>query len=61
VDDPLAFSDKCPCLIKVVIQEAEELLRTSLRAKSLRWLYDQVHASFPEIRKNAISDWIKAL
>lgn len=61
VDDPSAFTDKCPCLIKVVIQEAEDLLRASLRAKSLRWLHDQGHAGFPESRKNAISDWIKAL
>lgn len=61
VDDPSIFSGNCPCLIKVVIQEAEDLLRTSLRAKSLRWLYDQVHGSFPAEKQSAISAWIKAL
>ena len=61
VDDPSIFTDECPCLIKVVFQEAEELFRNSLRAKSLRWLYDQVHNSFPEEKKAAISEWIKSL
>jgi len=61
VDDPSVFTDKCPCLIKVVIQEAEELLRNRLRTKSLRWLYDQVHNDFPEKKKMAINDWMKAI
>ena len=61
VDDPTVFTDKCPCLIKVVIQEAEELFRLRLRSKSLRWLYDQVHSDFPEDKKNAIGDWIKTI
>lgn len=61
VDDPSVFTDKCPCLIKVVIQEAEELFRNSLRSKSLRWLYDQVHSDFPDDKKNAIDNWIKAI
>jgi len=61
VDDPSVFTDKCPCLIKVVIQEAEELFRNRLRTKSLRWLHDQVHNNFPEEKKRAISDWIKTI
>ena len=61
VDDPSIFTDECPCLIKVVFQEAEELFRNSLRAKSLRWLYDQVHNSFPKEKKAAISEWIKSI
>ena len=61
VDDPSVFTDKCPCLIKVVIQEAEELFRDRLRSKSLRWLYDQVHSDFPDDKKNAIDKWIKAI
>lgn len=61
VDDPSVFTDKCPCLIKVVIQEAEEAFRDRLRAKSLRWLYDQVHSDFPEDKKKAITGWIKAI
>ncbi len=61
VDDPSVFTDKCPCLIKVVIQEAEELLRERLRSKSLRWLYDQVLRDFPDDKKNAIDNWIKTI
>lgn len=61
VDDPSAFTSKCPCLIKVVIQEAEELFRNRLRTISLRWLYDQVQNDFPEDKKRAISEWIKSL
>jgi Rrf2 family protein len=61
VDDPSVFSDKCPCLIKVVIQEAEELFRDRLRSKSLRWLYDQVHGDFPEDKKQAITGWIESI
>lgn len=60
VDDPSVFTDKCPCLIKVVIQEAEELFRKSLKSKSLRWLYDQVYGDFPKAKKKAITEWIKA-
>jgi Rrf2 family protein len=61
VDDPSVFTDKCPCLIKVVIQEAEELLRERLRSKSLRWLHYQVHSNFPDDKKNAIDNWIKTI
>ncbi len=61
VDDPSVFTDKCPCLIKVVMQEAEELFRGSLRAKSLGWLHDQVCRDFPEQKKVAISEWIKGV
>lgn len=61
VDDPSVFTDKCPCLIKVVIQEAEELFREQLRTKTLRWLYDQVHGEFPEDKKQAITQWIETI
>lgn len=61
VDDPTVFTDKCPCLIKVVIQEAEELFREKLRTKSLRWLYDQVHSGFPDDKKDAITHWIETI
>jgi Rrf2 family protein len=60
VDDPSVFTDKCPCLIKIVIHEAEELFRASLRSKSLRWLYEQVCGDFPEDKKDAIAKWIKS-
>ncbi|MFP5260148.1 MAG: Rrf2 family transcriptional regulator, partial [Acidobacteriota bacterium] len=58
VDDPSVFSEKCPCLIKVVIQEAEDAFRDSLRRKSLRWLFDQVRGGFPEAKKQAMANWI---
>ncbi len=61
VDDPSVFTDKCPCLIKVVIQEAEQLFRERLMIKSLRWLYHQVHSNFPDDKKNAINNWIKTI
>ena len=61
VDDPSVFTDECPCLIKAVIQEAEELFRNKLRTKSLRWLYNQVHNDFPEGKKKAIAEWIKTI
>jgi Rrf2 family protein len=61
VNDPSMFTDKCPCLIKVVIQEAEELMRNQLRTKSLRWLHEQVHKDFSEEKKKAIADWLKDL
>lgn len=60
VDDPSVFTDKCPCLIKTVINEAEYLFRESLRSKSLRWLFDQVYGDFSKAKKMAISEWIKA-
>jgi len=61
VDDPSVFTDQCPCLIKVVIQEAEELFRNRLKTKSLRWLHDQVNNDFSEEKKKAISTWIKTI
>ena len=60
-DDPSVFTDKCPCLVKVVIQEAEQLFRDRLRSRSLRWLHDQVHGDFPEDKKNSIDNWIKTI
>ncbi len=61
VDDPSVFTDKCPCLIKVVIQEAEELMRNQLRAKSLQWLHEQVHKDFSVEKKKGIVDWLKTI
>lgn len=58
VDDPTIFTDKCPCLIKVVIQDAENLFRKELKAKSLRWLYNKVHNDFSDDKKRAIREWV---
>jgi len=61
VTDPSIFTDKCPCLIKVVIHEAEEVMRNHLRKKSLLWLYEQVHNDFPGDKKKALAEWMNAL
>lgn len=61
VEDPSIFTDKCPCLIKVVIHEAEKTLRNQLRSKSLRWLYDEASIDFTEERKEAVTKWIMEL
>ncbi|MFO0754261.1 MAG: Rrf2 family transcriptional regulator [Thermodesulfovibrionales bacterium] len=61
VDDPSIFTDKCPCLIKVVIQEAEELMRSRLKTKSLLWLHENVYNDFSEDKKRAIADWARDL
>lgn len=59
VDDPSVFTAQCPCLIKVVMQEAEDLFRERLRSKSLRWLHTQVSQGFSLTKKMAIADWIR--
>jgi Rrf2 family protein len=61
VTDPRIYTDRCPCLIKVVMQEAEELMRDKLRKKSLRWLHVQVHKEFSVAKKKAIAGWSKGL
>jgi Rrf2 family protein len=61
VDDPSIFTHKNPCLIKSVIQEAEELFRERLRTRSLEWLFGQVSSGFDDDRKNAIAQWINVL
>lgn len=57
VKDSSTFNSKCPCLIKVVIAEGEEQMRTYLRGKSLYWLYHSVSKDFSEKRKEGIADW----
>lgn len=34
--------EKCPCLIKTVMVEAEEVMRESLRKKNIEWLHNEV-------------------
>lgn len=61
VDDPGLFTDECPCLIKVVIQEAEEIMRSQLRSKSLHWLREKVHEDFSAEKKAGITEWLKTI
>ena len=49
----------CPCLIKVVMSEAEDQMRNYLREKSLQWLMDQVTKDFSESKKQLITSWQK--
>jgi Rrf2 family protein len=60
-NDPSVFSKSCPCLIKVVIYEAEELFRDSLKKKSLLWLHKKVKPNFSNETKKAISDWAESI
>ena len=55
---PSSF-EKCPCLIKVVMLEAEEQMRRYLAEKSLAWLNEEAKKEFTEDKKKAIDDWLK--
>jgi len=48
---------KCPCLIKVVMLEAEDQMKQHLKGKTLRWLRDQVDAKIPEEHGKATLEW----
>jgi Rrf2 family protein len=55
---PDAFT-KCPCLIKVVMLEAEEQMRQYLSNKTLGWLHEQVENKIPEEYGKATIEWFK--
>lgn len=55
----LSSFEKCPCLIKVVMLEAEEQMRRYLAEKSLAWLNAEAKKEFTEDKKKAIDDWLK--
>jgi Rrf2 family protein len=49
---------KCPCLIKVVMLEAEDEMRKYLSNKTLSWLYDEVYnKKLPKEAENAMIEW----
>ena len=48
---------KCPCLIKVVMLEAEEQMRQYLNNKTLGWLHEQVSNKIPEEQGKATIEW----
>ncbi len=52
---PRSYS-KCPCLINVVMKEAENEMKKYLEKKTLGWLYDEVYnKKFPkEVEENTI-------
>lgn len=51
--------EKCPCLIKVIMIEAEEKMRQYLAEKSLAWLNEEAKKGFTEDKKKATNDWFK--
>ena len=48
---------KCPCLIKIVMTEAEDQMKQYLRQKTLKWLRDQVNNKIPEEHAKATIEW----
>ncbi|RNC29134.1 MAG: putative HTH-type transcriptional regulator [Candidatus Dichloromethanomonas elyunquensis] len=48
---------KCPCLIKVVMLEAEEQMKQYLRGKTLAWLSEQVKNTLPEEHTRSTIEW----
>ena len=48
---------KCPCLIKVVMVEAEDQMKNHLKAKTLAWLSEEVKMKVPAEHGNAIVEW----
>lgn len=49
---------KCPCLIKVVMLEAENEMKKYLNGKTLAWLYNEVYNSkLPKGMKEATIEW----
>ena len=48
---------KCPCLIKVVMQDAEDKMKDFLKEKTLHWLQNQVNGKIPEGHAKATKEW----
>ncbi|OOM15954.1 Rrf2 family transcriptional regulator [Clostridium saccharobutylicum] len=49
---------KCPCLIKVVMLEAENEMRKYLSNKTLAWLYDEVYnKKLPKDAEKTMIEW----
>lgn len=56
---PDVYTSKCPCLIKVVMLEAEDQMRQYLNNKTLGWLHDQVKTKLPEEHMKATKEWFE--
>jgi Rrf2 family protein len=48
---------KCPCLIKVVMSEAEEQMRRYLNERTLAWLHNEVKNKIPVEHSKATIEW----
>lgn len=51
------FSGDCPCLIKHVMHDAEDHMRTYLKSKTLVWLNDELDDTIPKDRRDAVTSW----
>jgi len=52
---------ECPCLIKTVFTDAEEVMRDYLRGKTLAWLCGSVNEKVPEDIRDASKEWFEKL
>ena len=51
---------KCPCLIKVVMLEAENEMKKYLKNKTLAWLHNEVYNNvLPKEMEEATTEWFK--
>ena len=51
---------KCPCLIHVVMLEAENEMKKYLHNKNLKWLYEEVyHKKLPKGEKEKMLHWFQ--
>lgn len=50
---------ECPCLIKDIMHEAEDVMRDFLKAKSLHQLYLETNAIMTEQERNDLKNWFK--
>ena len=48
---------KSPCLIKEVMNDAEDQMKQYLQAKTLKWLSDEVKQKIPKEHGEAIVEW----
>ena len=60
-DTTIYKKQHCPCLIKVVMMEAEEQFRNSLKKKSLFWLHTNVKSHFSTQTQQAIDTWAQTI
>lgn len=59
LSEPVSDPSGCPCLIKVIMHQAEEEMRKYLRGKSLLWLQKEVYKDFSDDKKKAVQEWLK--
>lgn len=52
---------KCPCIIKVVMLEAEDQMKQYLHSKTLAWLHEQVKNKLPDEERQATIDWFNTI